>query len=67
MMASIVAFEAAFTIRQFTFVDAWLTAKLIGLLLYVGLGFVALRNGMSKTIRFLHGWLQNQHLHTSCL
>jgi uncharacterized membrane protein SirB2 len=62
----IIALTLAFTIRQFPFVDAWLTAKVICLLLYVGLGFVALSNGMSKSIRFLHGCLRKQHLATSC-
>jgi uncharacterized membrane protein SirB2 len=35
------------------------TAKMIGLLLYIALGFVALRDGMSKTIRFF-AWLAAQ-------
>ena len=53
------ALALAFTISQYPFVDAWLTAKIIGLLLYVGLGFVALRNGMSKVLRFF-AWLAAQ-------
>ena len=53
------ALTLAFTIRQFPFVDTWLTAKIIGLLLYVGLGFVALRTGMSKALRFF-AWLAAQ-------
>jgi uncharacterized membrane protein SirB2 len=53
------ALALAFTIHQYPFTDAWLTAKIIGLLLYVGFGFVALRRGMSKTIRFF-SWLAAQ-------
>lgn len=53
------AMALAFTIRQYPFTDAWLTAKIIGLLLYVALGFVALRVGMSKHIRFF-AWLAAQ-------
>ena len=49
----------AFTIRQYPFVDAWLTAKISGLLLYVGLGFVALDNGRTRAIR-LSAWLAAQ-------
>ena len=46
----------AFSIRQYPFVDAWLTAKVVALLLYIGLGFVALKYGRSKTIR-LSAWV----------
>ena len=53
------ALALAFTLRQYPFTDAWLTAKVIGLLLYVGLGFVALRVGTNKTLRFL-AWLAAQ-------
>jgi len=53
------AMALAFTIHQYPFVDAWLTAKIFGLLFYVGLGFVALRDGLSKTIRFF-AWLAAQ-------
>lgn len=55
----ITAIMLAFTIRRYPFADAWLTAKVIALLLYIGLGFVALRNGMSKPIR-LFAWLLAQ-------
>jgi uncharacterized membrane protein SirB2 len=44
-------------------VDAWLTAKVIALLLYIGLGFVALRYGQSKTIR-LSAWIIAQLVFT---
>lgn len=53
------AMMLAFTIRQYPFIDAWLTAKIIGLLLYITLGFVALRVSMSKNIRFF-AWLAAQ-------
>jgi len=47
----ICALALAFTIQQYPFKNAWLTAKIVGLLLYVGLGFIALGDGMSKAIR----------------
>ena len=47
------AIALAVIIHQYPFADAWLTAKVTGLLLYIGLGFVALRGRMSKTIRFM--------------
>lgn len=50
------ALALAFTIGQYPFVDAWLTAKVIGLVLYIGLGFVALKHGKSKAIR-ISAWL----------
>ncbi|MGA7749360.1 MAG: SirB2 family protein [Gallionella sp.] len=53
------AIALAFTIKQYPFLDTWLTAKVIGLLLYIGLGFVALRGSINKTIRFFV-WLAAQ-------
>jgi len=53
------AVALAFSIHQYPFVDAWLTAKVIALLLYIGLGFVALRYGRSKTLR-LSAWIMAQ-------
>lgn len=50
------ALALAFTIRQYPFVDAWLTAKVLGLVLYILLGSVALKHGKSKTIR-ISAWL----------
>lgn len=44
-------------------VDAWLTTKVIALLLYIGLGFVALRYGRSKTVR-LSAWIMAQLVFT---
>jgi len=46
------ALALAYTINQYPFVDAWLTAKIGGLVLYVGFGYVALSGGMSKTVSF---------------
>lgn len=57
LLASAIAL--AFSIHQYPFVDAWLTAKVIGLLLYIGLGFVALKFSRNKTIR-LSAWLAAQ-------
>ncbi|HEU0219664.1 MAG TPA: SirB2 family protein [Gallionella sp.] len=53
------ALTLAFTIHQYPFVDAWLTAKVFGLLLYIGLGFIAMKYGKSKTIR-VSAWLAAQ-------
>ncbi len=53
------AIALAFSIHQYPFVDAWLTAKFFALLLYIGLGSVALKYGKSKTIR-LSAWLAAQ-------
>lgn len=53
------AIALAFTIHQYPFVDNWLTAKVVGLVLYIGLGSVALKYGKSKTIR-LSAWLAAQ-------
>ena len=43
----------AFIIRQYPFVDAWLTAKFFGLVLYILLGTIALKYGKSITIRMV--------------
>ena len=37
--------------RQYPFVEPWLTAKLLALLLYIGLGTIALKRGKTKGIR----------------
>lgn len=57
LLASAIAL--AIIIRQYPFVDAWLTAKVVGLLLYIGLGFVALRFGKRRSAR-LFAWLMAQ-------
>ncbi|MBI4754980.1 MAG: SirB2 family protein [Betaproteobacteria bacterium] len=41
---------------QYPFVDGWLTAKILGLLAYIGLGTVALRRGRSRRVR-VAAWL----------
>lgn len=40
-------------IQQYPFVNGWLTAKLIGLFVYIGLGMIALKRGRSKNTRGL--------------
>lgn len=46
------AITLAVLLRQYPFVNSsWLTAKVIGLVVYIGLGLVALRLGRSKQIR----------------
>ena len=49
----------ALTIEQYPLVDAWLTAKFFALLLYIGLGSVALKYGRSRTTR-IYAWLAAQ-------
>lgn len=53
------AIALAFTTHQYPFVDNWLTAKVVGLVLYIGLGSIALKYGKSKTVR-LSAWLAAQ-------
>ena len=57
LLASAIAL--AFGIEQYPFVDAWLTAKVIALLLYIALGSVAFRFGRSKSVR-VSAWLAAQ-------
>jgi uncharacterized membrane protein SirB2 len=57
------AITLAFSIHQYPFVDAWLTAKVIALLLYIGVGLIALRYGRSKTVR-LSAWIMAQLVFT---
>jgi uncharacterized membrane protein SirB2 len=52
----VLAIALAFAINQYPFVDAWLTAKVLGMFLYIGLGFVALKYGKTRTRRIL-AWL----------
>ncbi len=49
----------AYLIQQYPFVDGWLTAKLLAMLLYIWLGLIALKYGKSKKIR-LFAWLSAQ-------
>ncbi len=39
------------TLRQYPFVHSWLTAKVLGLIVYIILGSIALRYGATKPIR----------------
>lgn len=41
----------AWIIRQYPFVEGWLTAKVIGLVVYIVLGAMALRRGRTKGVR----------------
>lgn len=41
----------ALMIGQYPFVDAWLTAKVFGLIAYIVLGTVGLKRGKTRTIR----------------
>ena len=50
------ALGLAVTIDQYPFVDAWLTAKFFGLVLYILLGTIALKHGKSKATR-VSAWL----------
>jgi len=45
------ALTMAVWIGQYPFVQGWLTAKFVALVLYVGLGTVALRMGKTKAVR----------------
>ena len=40
-------------IQQYPFVDAWLTAKVIGLIVYIALGLVTLKFARSEPVRLL--------------
>ncbi len=47
------------TIHQYPFVDAWLTTKVVALILYIGLGMLALSYGKTKTVR-ISAWVAAQ-------
>lgn len=53
------ALGMAYLIQQYPLVDAWLTAKFFGLLLFIALGSVALKHGKTKAIR-IAAWLGAQ-------
>ena len=53
------ALGMAYLIQQYPLVDAWLTAKFFGLLLFITLGSVALKHGKTKAIR-IAAWLGAQ-------
>jgi len=50
------ALTMVFWSRQYPFVEAWLTAKVLALLLYIGLGTLALKRGKTKSIR-IRTWI----------
>lgn len=43
----------ALLLRQYPLADDWLTAKLVALLAYIGLGTVALKRGRTRRVRIL--------------
>jgi len=47
------ALVLVFGLHQYPFVHGWLTAKIAGLLLYIGLGMVALRFGRTRRVRLV--------------
>lgn len=53
------AITLAIAIHQNPLTDAWLTAKVIGLLLYIYLGMIALRFGKTRKIRII-AWIVAQ-------
>jgi len=46
LLASAIALVAMS--RQYPFIEPWLTAKVIALLIYIGVGMIALRSGTTK-------------------
>ena len=54
LLASAIAL--ALLLHQYPFRDGWLTAKVLGLLAYIGLGTVALKRGRTRSQR-LAAWL----------
>jgi uncharacterized membrane protein SirB2 len=57
LLASAIAMAMA--IRQYPLVAGWLTAKVVALVCYIGLGMIALRFGRSRGVR-LTAWLAAQ-------
>ena len=45
------ALRLAWLLGQYPFVHGWLTAKVLALLAYIGLGMVALRRGRTRAVR----------------
>jgi uncharacterized membrane protein SirB2 len=45
--------------RQYPFAHGWLTAKVVGLLIYIGLGTIALKRGKTRRTR-MAAWLAAQ-------
>ncbi len=42
-----------FMLHQYPFVNGWLTAKVLGLLVYIGLGMIALHYGRTRRVRVM--------------
>ena len=57
LLASAIAL--AILIKQYPLADAWLTAKVMGLLVYIGLGMVALRFGKTRITK-ISAWVMAQ-------
>ena len=57
LLASAIAL--AITIHQYPFANGWLTAKVAGLLVYIGLGMIALRHGKTRRVR-IGAWIAAQ-------
>jgi len=57
LLASAIAL--AFSIEQYPFVHAWLTAKVVALFLYIALGSVAMKYARSNNAR-ITAWLSAQ-------
>ncbi|MFN7087741.1 MAG: SirB2 family protein [Burkholderiales bacterium] len=53
------AIGLALLIRQYPFVNAWLTAKVVGLVFYIGLGMIALKYGETRRAR-IAAWIAAQ-------
>ena len=50
------AIALALRIHQYPLTHNWLTAKVLGLLLYIALGMIALKRGRSRQVRLI-AWL----------
>lgn len=53
------AIAMAVVIRQYPFTAGWLTAKLVALVVYIGLGMVALKYGATRRTRIV-AWVAAQ-------
>jgi uncharacterized membrane protein SirB2 len=53
------AIALAVMLRQYPFAETWLTAKVVALVLYIGLGMVALKPGRDKRVR-IAAWIAAQ-------
>ncbi len=57
LLASAIAL--AVMIRQYPFIAPWLTAKVLGLVIYIVLGMMALKRGKTKRVR-VTAWIAAQ-------